>query len=345
MKNLEALSLKLEDGNLLILDQQLLPDSEVWVKVEDPDHMVEIIKQLKVRGAPLIGVAASLSLALWAQAGVSLEEFKKTAEALRNSRPTAVNLMNALDRMLDTAQTTDMNLSVIADKAIEIFEEDVALCLKMAKAGSALIQDGDNILTHCNTGGLATVGCGTALGVITQAHQEGKKIHVYVDETRPLLQGGRLTTWELQKAGVPYTLICDNMSGSLMAQNKVSKVFLGADRIAMNGDFANKIGTYNLAVLCQYHGVAFYTVAPQTTVDRDCKDGSQIPVEMRKEAEVRGVFGTFGDIRWAPEQSQTYNPAFDVTPAELLTGIVLDDMVVTRNQLNAGELGKILRSV
>jgi methylthioribose-1-phosphate isomerase len=154
-----------------------------------------------------------------------------------------------------------------------------------------------------------------------------------VDETRPLLQGGRLTTWELEKAGVPYTLICDNMSGSLMAQGKVSKVFLGADRIATNGDFANKIGTYNLAVLCNYHKVPFYTVAPLTTVDFECPSGKQIPVEMRKESEGRGVFGHFGDIRWAPENAPVYNPAFDVTPSSLLTGMVIDDKVITKENL------------
>ncbi|MEM7645519.1 MAG: S-methyl-5-thioribose-1-phosphate isomerase, partial [Pseudomonadota bacterium] len=270
MKNRESLSLKYIDGNLLILDQQMLPDSEDWIQVESPDHMISIIKNLKVRGAPLIGVAAALSLGNWVSAGTSLDEFLEQAENLRNSRPTAVNLMNALDRMIQTAKNAGMNPDQILEQALALFDEDVELCQKMATAGAALINDGDNILTHCNTGGLATVGVGTALGVLTEAHRQGKKIHVYVDETRPLLQGGRLTTWELEKAGVPYTLICDNMSGSLMAQGKVDKVFLGADRIATNGDFANKIGTYNLAVLCQFHNVPFYTVAPVTTLDVDC---------------------------------------------------------------------------
>ncbi len=334
MKNLNSLSLKLEDGNLLILDQQLLPDKEVWIAVENPDHMVQIIKDLKVRGAPLIGVAAVLSLALWAQQSDDSSEFLKTAERLKQARPTAVNLMNAIDRMVKVSNETSFDKKAILDKALEIFDEDVDLCLKMARAGADLIEDGDNILTHCNTGGLATVGVGTALGVITEAHKQGKKIHVYVDETRPLLQGGRLTTWELEKAQVPYTLICDNMSGSLMAQGKVSKVFLGADRIATNGDFANKIGTYNLAVLCNYHKVPFYTVAPLTTIDFECPTGEQIPVEMRKDSEGRGVFGYFGDIRWAPEKAPVYNPAFDVTPSQLLTGMVIDDQVITKEKLN-----------
>lgn len=341
--NLQSTSLKLEDQQLLILDQQLLPDQESWVVVESPDHMVEIIKQLKVRGAPLIGVAAALSLGLWAQQqAVSLTDYQAEAENLRASRPTAVNLMNALDRMLQVAEDRQMDQKAILEKAIELFNEDVQLCLQMAEAGQVLIEDGDNILTHCNTGGLATVGLGTALGVIIHAHQKGKKIHVYVDETRPLLQGGRLTTWELEKAGVPYTLICDNMSGSLMAQGKVQKVFLGADRIAMNGDFANKIGTYNLAVLCSHHKVPFYTVAPKTTIDPKCESGSGIPVEMRKEQEVRGVFGTFGDIRWAPEQATAHNPAFDVTPVDLLTGMVVDDRYLPQHELQQGELKNVL---
>ncbi|MCJ8275591.1 MAG: S-methyl-5-thioribose-1-phosphate isomerase [Bdellovibrionales bacterium] len=338
MKNLESISLKVQNEQLLILDQQLLPDQEKWVLVESPTHMIDIIKKLKVRGAPLIGVAAAMSLAMWCEESTTIDEYKQTAEALRASRPTAVNLMNALDRMIEVAEQSQMSLSMIRELAVTIFEEDVELCLKMARAGEPLIQDGDNILTHCNTGGLATVGVGTALGLITHAHSQGKKIHVYVDETRPLLQGGRLTTWELQKHGVPYTLICDNMSGKLMSEGKVSKVFLGSDRIALNGDFANKIGTYNLAVLCNYHKVPFYTVAPRTTIDANCESGAQIPVEMRKDEEVRGVFGTFGDIRWAPKEAPTFNPAFDVTPRELLTGMVVDDQYIPNEKLAQGEL-------
>jgi methylthioribose-1-phosphate isomerase len=342
MNNLIALSLKLENDRLFILDQQMLPDKEIWIMVENPDHMIQIIKDLKVRGAPLIGVAASLSLALWAQNKVSLKEYIDEAQKLSDSRPTAVNLMNAIDRMIEIAKASSMNSQEILDKAIEIFNEDTRLCLQMAEVGQSLINDGDNILTHCNTGGLATVGVGTALGVITQAHKNGKKIHVYVDETRPLLQGGRLTTWELQKAQVPYTLICDNMSGSLMKLGKIDKVFLGADRIALNGDFANKIGTYNLAVLCQYHKIPFYTVAPVTTVDSNCLNGDSIPVEMRNDSEVRGVFGTFGDIRWAPKQANTYNPAFDVTPVELLTGMVVDKNYFNQKDLLNGKLKDLM---
>ncbi len=337
----ESLSLKIDGQTLLILDQQLLPDQEVWIAVESPDQMVDIIQKLKVRGAPLIGVAAALSLAFWAQDQTDFSKFKEQAQKLRDSRPTAVNLMNALDRMLQVGEGAGMKASAIMDKALEICQEDVDLCLKMAKAGEDLIEDGDSILTHCNTGGLATVGIGTALGLITHAHDQGKKIHVYVDETRPLLQGGRLTTWELEKAGVPYTLICDNMSGSLMAQGKISKVFLGADRIALNGDFANKIGTYNLSVLSNHHKIPFYTVAPKTTIDFNCQTGAGIPVEMRKDSEVRGVFGTFGNIRWAPKTAKTYNPAFDVTPVDLLTGMVVDGRYHSQSDLKSGSLKKL----
>lgn len=340
MNQRESISLRWEDNQLYILDQQFLPAKEKWVLVESPDHMVDIIKALKVRGAPLIGVAAALSLAQWSLKGVSLSDFTKQAEKLRASRPTAVNLMNALDRLLVVARETDASSQEIRDAALAIYDEDVLLCQSMAKVGAELIDDGDNILTHCNTGGLATVGVGTALGVIIEAHKQGKKIHVYVDETRPLLQGGRLTTWELEKAKVPYTLICDNMSGSLMAQGKINKVFLGADRIAMNGDFANKIGTYNLGVLCHYHKVPFYTVAPQTTLDKNCDSGKDIPIEMRRDHEVRGVFGSFGEVIWSPNEAPTYNPAFDVTPATLLTGIVLDGRVFLRDDLVEGRLSE-----
>lgn len=340
MMELNALSLKVDRENRLsILDQQMLPDQENWILVENPDHMVQIIQDLKVRGAPLIGVAASLALALWAvKTKPNLDQYLKESKKLRDSRPTAVNLMNALDRMNQVAEASKMNFEKIEQLGEELFHEDVQLCLDMARAGAELVEDGDNILTHCNTGGLATVGVGTALGVITEAHRQGKKIHVFVDETRPLLQGGRLTTWELEKAGVPYTLICDNMSGSLMAQGKIDKVFLGADRIATNGDFANKIGTYNLAVLCQYHKVPFYTVAPKTTVDLKCPNGTQIPVEQRKAAEVQGVAGSFGEIRWAPASAKVYNPAFDVTPIELLTGLVVDGHFISREKAQKGQL-------
>jgi methylthioribose-1-phosphate isomerase len=242
--------------------------------------------------------------------------------------------------------------------AMELIKTEEQMCQKMAEFGASLVKDGDNILTHCNTGSLATFGVGTALGVIRIAHKQGKKIHVYVDETRPLLQGGRLTAYELQKEGIPYTIICDNMAAALMRQGKVQRVFVGADRIAMNGDFANKIGsymacywafhttdntadcpgvlagTYSLAVVAKYHNVPFHTVAPVSTVDFKCETGNDIPIEERKREEVLGAFGTI----WAPHQANTFNPAFDVTPGELVTSIILDSGIHTREMINGGSL-------
>lgn len=314
VKNLESLGLRHERGKLLILDQQLLPREERWLECKTPDHMISAIKALKVRGAPLIGVAAAVSLARYALDGASPEQIRDAAKGLRAARPTAVNLMAACDRMvLNHAQVP--TAEELARMAEEIFDEDVALCLKIGEQGAALIQDGEGILTHCNSGGLATAGIGTAFGILRRAHDQGKKIHVYADETRPLLQGARLTAWELGKLGIPYTLICDNMAAMVMSQGKVQRIFTGADRIAANGDAANKIGTYSLAVLAQYHRVPFYIAAPYTTVDKNCPTGAQIPIEERDADEVR-------DGR-APLDARVFNPAFDVTPRQLITDLIL----------------------
>ena len=245
--------------------------------------------------------------------------------------------MNNIDVMLTALAQPDYQSACIA-AASQLFAEDVALCQRMAELGAELVQSGDRILTHCNTGGLATVGLGTAFGVIHQAHRQGKAIQVWVDETRPLLQGGRLTAWELGQQQIPYQLICDNMAAMLMAQGLVDKIFVGSDRIAANGDFANKIGTYSLAVLAHYHQVPFYVVAPYTTVDLNCPDGAAIPIEQRNASEVKGVSGAFGQVSWAPEAAEVYNPAFDVTPAKLVTGWVLDTGVFNQQQIAAGAL-------
>src|SRR5690606_20047062 len=237
-------------------------------------------------------------------------------------------------------QQQDFKAAAIAC-AEQLFAEDVALCQRMAEHGAALVQQGEQLLTHCNTGGLATAGVGTALGVINLAHQQGKNIRLWVDETRPLLQGGRLTAWECQQLGIPYQLICDNMAAMLMARGQVDRIFVGSDRIAANGDFANKVGTYSLAVLAHYHQVPFYVVAPHTTVDLACADGSAIPIEQRHGDEVRGVSGAFGSAIWAPEQANVFNPAFDVTPAELVTGWVLDTGVYSQADIAGGVLAKI----
>lgn len=338
MSCLESLSLRFKEGELSILNQKALPHTEEWLVASHPEDMITYIKELSVRGAPLIGVSAALSLAKYAKEGASEEAFKQAAEALRESRPTAVNLMTCLDRLL---QYETYEAEKVFEKAKEIFEEDVALCEAISNHGACFIEDGDSILTHCNTGGLATVGSGTALGVIAKAHSQGKKIHVYVDETRPLLQGGRLTTYELEKLGIPYTLICDNMAASLMREGKITKAIVGSDRIALNGDFANKIGTYSVAVLCHHHKIPFYVAAPYTTVDFECVSGKDIPIEERHEKEVKGAHGSFGSVEWAPGESQVYNPSFDVTPANLVARWVLDTGAYNFEEIQSGILKKL----
>ncbi|MGE0528204.1 MAG: S-methyl-5-thioribose-1-phosphate isomerase [Bdellovibrionales bacterium] len=328
--------LKLDSQGLWVLDQTQLPQREMWLASPDVPTMIGIIRELKTRGAPLIGVAAALQLGLMVEQGTNEKEFERALWALREARPTAVNLMNSMDRLLRVAR--EKGLAHVPAEAERICFEDVKLSEGMARNGAKLIQDGDRILTHCNTGGLATVGLGTALGVIIQAVRDGKSVHAYVDETRPLLQGARLTTWECTKNQIPFTLICDNMAGFLMQKGRVSKVMTGADRIARNGDFANKVGTYSLAVLCRHHGIPFYVVAPQTTVDLSCASGNDIPIEERSAHEVRGVAGAFGRVEWSVGDSPVWNPAFDVTPAELVTGWILDHGVYSRDDINKGVL-------
>ncbi len=329
------MSLKSSSDGLEVLDQTELPQREVWIKVGHPDEMISIIKQLKVRGAPLIGVAAALSLAHYALEEKDASRVRNLAHALREARPTAVNLMNAMDRML---ARVDAGTDALVQEAETIFIEDVELCEKMAGFGAELVPSGGAVLTHCNTGGLATVGVGTALGCLAKAWSLGKRFSVWVDETRPLLQGGRLTTWELGQLGIPYQLICDNMAAMLMAKGKVNAIMVGSDRIALNGDFANKIGTYSLAVNAFYHRIPFYVVAPQTTVDMKCETGGDIPIEERNPEEVRGAGGAFGKVTWAPETCEVFNPAFDVTPAELVTAWVLDRGIFKHGDIAKGAL-------
>lgn len=327
------MGLRYDGKKLEILDQQLLPQQEKWISIENVTQMILAIQELKVRGAPLIGVAAALALGHSAVQGATVAQLRKEAQALSDARPTAVNLMSAMSRM---NQIISSGPEKILALAVEIFQEDVALCEQIARSGLSEFQQGDSILTHCNSGGLATAGIGTALGVIRRVWESGKKIHVYVDETRPLLQGGRLTAWELGKLGIPYTLIADNMAGFLMKQGRIQKVVLGADRIAANGDFANKIGTYSVAVLAQAHQIPFYVAAPWTTVDSKCASGDQIPIEQRKPEEVRGVSGSFGQIQWAPEKAAVYNPAFDVTPAALVQGWIMDRGLFDQKAIRTG---------
>jgi methylthioribose-1-phosphate isomerase len=337
MRAFSQFSIRYQNGELQILDQVMLPDEERWLTARDHKDMIVYIKRLSVRGAPMIGVAASLSLAEAAARGGHTEaQLREIGAELRASRPTAVNLMHCIDRLLPAGRPVEA--ARLVEEAYQILADEVAMNKRMAALGAAMVQEGEGILTHCNTGSLATPGVGTALGVIREAFAAGKKIHVYVDETRPLLQGGRLTAYELKKEGIPYTLICDNMAASLMRAGKIQRVFVGADRICANGDFANKIGTYGVAVLAKYHNIPFHCVAPLSTVDLHCVSGEHIEIEQRPAHEVQGVSGSFGSTRWAPADAAVHNPAFDVTPGDLVTSHVLDTGVYTTAQVSQGIL-------
>jgi len=324
-----------KNDKLYLLDQRFLPSEEVLLECSDYNEVCLAIKTLAVRGAPLIGVTAAMGvcLALNANKTNSLETLKKeTKEAaltLRVARPTAVNLMWAIDKIVeviddDSIMTAEMFKKAVFGKAMEIWNEDIELCQKMGFYGSVLIPNNANIITHCNTGKLATSGNGTALSVIKQACQDGKKIHVFVDETRPLLQGARLTAWELSKDHIPFTLITDNMAAFVMKTKKVDLVITGADRIASNGDSANKIGTYGLALAAKAHNIPFYIAAPYSTIDLSISSGDEIAIEERNADEVRSL----GGIKIAPEDCNVYNPAFDVTPNELISAIITDRGVI-----------------
>ncbi|MFZ1612561.1 MAG: S-methyl-5-thioribose-1-phosphate isomerase [Holophaga sp.] len=336
MKPLHSLALKVEGGKLWVLDQTRLPDVESWLEGDDPGVMVGHIQRLSVRGAPLIGVAAALCFARFAESGAAKSALEDAFQKLRRARPTAVNLMWAMDRM-NAVLNEGGSVPDLTRVAEAIFDEDVALCEAMAARGAALFSPGEAVLTHCNAGALATAGIGTAVGVIRRAFELGKVSHVFVDETRPLLQGARLTAWEMVRAGIPHTLITDSMAAILMRDGSIQRVLVGADRVAANGDFANKVGTYGVAVQAAHHGVPFHPVAPWSTVDLACANGAAIPIEERAAAEVRG----FGALRWAPESSPVFNPSFDVTPAALVTSLVLDRAVLSQAQLNAGMLSRL----
>lgn len=341
MQSLNTTSLSLQNNRLQILDQQALPQEKCWLPCDSVDDLVGHIRALRVRGAPLIGLSASLLLALLAERGLSQADLEQALQTLRASRPTAVNLMNNLDRMKQALAQPDW-VSAMTEEAQRLVEEDRTLCDRIADNGAEWVRPGSCLLTHCNTGGLATAGVGTAIGVLLRAHQQGKITQVWVDETRPLLQGGRLTAWELGELGIPYRLICDSMAASLMATGQVDAVWVGADRIAANGDVANKIGTYSLAVLAHYHRIPFYVAAPHTTHDPHCPNGAAIPIEQRAAEEVTGVSGSFGSCQWAPLNTPTYNPAFDVTPAALISGWVLDSGVITPEQVTDGTFQQAL---
>ena len=285
------------------MDQRQLPQKEVWLKIHHPNDMCECILNLSVRGAPLIAVAAACTLSLFAkEKTLSLGEI---AKSLKATRPTAVNLAKAIDDLMSGGQSNP-DPEELERKAEHFIQQEINMCESIAQQGVSLIEKGSSILTHCNTGKLATPGIGTAMGVIYKAHSAGKNVHVYVTETRPLLQGARLTAWELKKAGIPYTLICDSMAGALMQSGKVQQVLVGADRIARNGDLANKIGTYSLAVQARYHQVSFHSAAPMSTVDLSCEKGGDIPIEQRPISEIEGVHQHFSSLSWAPKNDQKF---------------------------------------
>lgn len=310
---LESLSIRVKGKKLHLLDQTLLPQEEQWICCDSVEKMREAIYMLRVRGAPAIGVSSSLFIGLFSQKrGRRKEEVEEAIEALIEARPTASNLRNLLEEQ--RLATDHYKL------ACSHFQKDFACCAAIAERGLPLIPDGAHILTHCNTGSLATVGVGTALGIIKEAHRVGKKIHVFVDETRPLLQGARLTAWELKQFDVPHTLICDNMGAQLMRDGRIDLALVGADCIALNGDFANKVGTYSIAVAAHYHNIPFYVAASTTTIASHCPTGKEIPVEMRPKEEVMG----HRDIVWANPFSPVYNPSFDVTPRALVSAYIFE---------------------
>lgn len=314
-------AIRWEGNTLYLLDQTKLPVEETWIPYTDYRPVADAICTMVVRGAPAIGVTAAYAYCLAALAGDKLDEAKAVLAA---SRPTAVNLFWALDRMARKAADCSGNPETLIAEAVAIHQEDVSMCKAMGLYGAAVVPDHARILTHCNAGALATGGYGTALGVIRAAHEQGKVDMVYADETRPLLQGARLTAYELVTDHIPATLIADNMAASLMAKGKIDMVVVGCDRMAANGDFANKIGTYSVAVNAHHHGVPFYVALPCSTIDLTIPDGSGIPIEERDKNEVRTLYG----VQTAPATVEVYNPAFDVTPHSLVTGIITEKGVI-----------------
>jgi methylthioribose-1-phosphate isomerase len=314
---LSPLRYDMKSGTLSLLDQRLLPERELWVDCTTVDEVARAIRDMTVRGAPAIGCAAAYGMAIAARTGVAPEE---AAKILRATRPTAVNLFWAIDEMLKPTPALGVPSLWPADlRARYIHTSDVMMCLRIGEEGAPLLPQG-GVLTHCNAGALATGGYGTALGVVRTAHKQKRGIHVFADETRPFLQGARLTAWELHKSGIDVTLITDNMAAHMMQRGEIQSVIVGADRIAANGDTANKIGTYGVALLARAHDLPFFVAAPFSTVDLATPNGRQIPIEERDPREVTHV----GERALAPAGIKVRNPAFDVTPAGLITAIITD---------------------
>lgn len=322
-------------GKVRIIDQTKLPTRLKYIECEDVCGLGEAIKTLRIRGAPALGIAAGFGVVLGAKRAKSKnfpsfkKEVDKVFKEIASTRPTARNLFWALERMKKTLEKNKKEgverlKELLLEEALKIQEEEREVCRLLSREGAKLLTDGDRVLTHCNAGALATGGYGTALGMIYEAVKEGKRIEVYSCETRPLLQGARLTTWELKEEGIPVTLICDNMAGWVMKEGKVKKVLVGADRVARNGDTANKIGTFSLAVLAREMDIPFYVACPTSTIDLSLFSGEEIPVEKRNEEEIFKVRGK----RIAPRGILAYNPAFDVTPSQYITGIITEKGVI-----------------
>lgn len=330
------------NGFLEIIDQRKLPGRLIKIKCTSVDSVYKAIKSLAVRGAPAIGVAAAYAAFLSlkktgknTKLQKAFSQLSKQCKYLASARPTAVNLFWALDRIKQKAgqfiaENPKANIyqlkKIIFKEANDIYQEDVDMCRRIGENGQKFIKNGAGILTHCNAGALATAGEGTALSVLYQAHRKGKRFTVYVDETRPLLQGARLTAWELKQAGIKTIVICDNMAGWLMKQGKINAIITGADRIAANGDTANKIGTYSLSILAKQHNIAFYVAAPTSTFDLTIKTGAEIPIEQRDAEEIRRLRGKI----ITPRNATIYNPAFDVTPAGFITALITDKAVIKK---------------
>jgi methylthioribose-1-phosphate isomerase len=327
------------ENKIKIIDQTQLPAKLAYLELRDYKEVVAAIKEMKVRGAPAIGVAAAYGIALGAQnvkvdnRAKFVSQFDKILKVFAAARPTAVNLFRAIDRMKKAAETSGDVPGIkqaLIYEAKKIHAEEEAATLRLSRLGAGLIKDGFTFLTHCNAGALATAGYGTALGVIKAAREQGKRIEVIATETRPLLQGSRLTAWELMQENIPVTLITDSMAGYFMSQGKVDCVIVGADRIAANGDTANKIGTYTLAVLAKENGIPFYVAAPTSTIDHSLKSGAEIPIEERSPEEVTSIKG----VRLAPKGVAAANPAFDVTPHKYITAIITEKGIIRKPYMN-----------
>jgi methylthioribose-1-phosphate isomerase len=324
-------TLEWTESGVRFIDQTKLPMEEVYVTCQTHEQVADVIRNMVVRGAPAIGVAAAMGIALGAKhstattSGELKDDIDEICNVIGKTRPTAVNLFWAIRRMQDKFESLRVRpvpqiKQGLIEEAQRMHAEDIAANQAMGRHGAALMPASGGVLTHCNAGALATCGYGTALGVIRAAVEQGKKIHVYADETRPFLQGSRLTAWELMKDGIPTTVISDNMAGAMMKQGKIGAIVVGADRIAANGDVANKIGTYTVAVLAKEHGIPFYVAAPFSTIDLATPDGSQIPIEQRNAREVTHIAGK----QMVPDGVQIENPAFDVTPAKYVTAIITE---------------------